>query len=69
MPCASSYKNGASKFEVGPPDSKEYCISAISEVKGMQPNEYVIKVVDCPSVQKTAHFGQSTYYECSWAVS
>jgi hypothetical protein len=33
MPCASSYKNGASKFEVGPPDSKEYCISAIGEVK------------------------------------
>jgi hypothetical protein len=33
MPCASSYKNGASKFEVGPLDSKEYCISAIGEVK------------------------------------
>ena len=33
LPYASSYKIGASKFEVGPPDSNDYCISAIDEVK------------------------------------
>jgi len=51
MPCASSCRIGASKFEVGSPDSKEYCISAIDEVKKeCSQMKILIKVVDCPSV-------------------